>query len=249
MRWGRADFKDQVVWVAIDDNGGLVVEAGRVAIRYSKRSGAKIYRAGAARLTLRSDPPEELPEGSTDDAPSRAGRGRGFGKAGARTAAQATAARTEARRLIADLPEGTVLAFTDGACRGNPGPAGSGAVVRLADGSRREGCLSLGSATNNIAELSAIGLVLDMLEEAGVAADQPVAILTDSDYTNGVLCRGWKAKANVELIRGLKARLAGRSGTAIHWVAGHVGLEGNERADALAGLGVAGESWVRSVDP
>ncbi|HHO52736.1 MAG TPA: ribonuclease HI [Deltaproteobacteria bacterium] len=143
----------------------------------------------------------------------------------------------------------TVVVFTDGACRGNPGPAGSGAVVLLPGRPRAEGCRSLGRATNNVAELTAVGLALDILDQAGVEADARVAILTDSDYTNGVLCRGWKAKANTLLIRGLRERLASRPGTVLHWVAGHVGIEGNERADALAGLGVDGQSWIRGLEP
>ena len=53
---------------------------------------------------------------------------------------------------------------------------------------------------------------------------------------------GWKAKANRELIMGLRDRLEARPGAEIHWVAGHVGIEGNERADALANDGVAGIS-------
>lgn len=256
MSWRRASFKDKRIWAEVDASGALAADAGRVAIRYSKRSGAKIYRAGASRVQLEEGAAvEELPDGSAADAPgggSARGRGSrrssGFGKAGTRTARQAADAKASARRLLDELEDGTVVVFTDGACRGNPGPAGSGAVVQLADGRRAEGCRSLGRATNNVAELTAVGLALDILEQAAVDSDARVAILTDSDYTNGVLCRGWKAKANTLLIRGLRERLAARPGTVLHWVAGHVGIEGNERADALAGLGVGGQSWIRGLE-
>ena len=255
MKWKRAVFKERDVWVGVNDQGQPVVDGGRVPIRYSRRSGAKIYRAGASRVAIAEGGElAELPDGvSADDAPkkgtsSKAGtsrRGSGFGKAGTRTSGQAAAARAEAQRLLAELPETVVVAFTDGACRGNPGPAGSGVVIRLTDGRTVEGCRSVGQATNNVAELTAIGLALDMLESLEVPADHGVALLTDSDYSHGVLCRGWKAKANRELILGLRERLSQRPGLAIHWIAGHTGVEGNERADALANLGVAGQSWVR----
>ena len=73
-----------------------------------------------------------------------------------------------------------------------------------------------------------------------MAPGDPVALFTDSSYSHGVLCKGWKAKANQQLIAGIKDRLSGRSGLSIHWIAGHVGIDGNERADALANAGIEG---------
>ncbi|MFK7926909.1 MAG: ribonuclease HI [Myxococcota bacterium] len=137
------------------------------------------------------------------------------------------------------------MAYTDGSCRGNPGPAGSGAVLELPDGRRAEASRSLGRATNNVGELTAVGIVLELLDEAGVSADAPVAILTDSDYSHGVLSRGWKAKANAELIKELRSQLSARPGVTLHWVAGHAGIAGNERADQLANAGVDGLTAVR----
>ena len=252
MKWRRASFKEKDVWVAVGDDGAPLAEGGRVPIRYSKRAGAKVYRAGASRVSVHDGAAvEALDEGAAADAASprkaagAGGRGRGFGKAGTRTASQASAAKAEARRLLAELPEGTIVAFTDGACRGNPGPAGSGVRVEHPDGRVVEACRALGRGTNNVAELTAVDLALDVLEGLGVASDAPVALLSDSDYTHGVLCRGWKAKANRELILGLRERLAGWPGVVIHWVAGHAGVAGNERADALANLGVDGQTLIR----
>ena len=247
MKWKRARFKDGDVWVGLDESGAPLVEGGRVPIRYSKRSGAKVYRAAVGRVQPHVDAAiEQLDEGAPADAAPRQkkGRGSGFGKAGTRTAGQAAAARQHARQLLEDLPDGTIVVYTDGACQGNPGPAGSGVVVELPEGRRLEGCRSLGQGTNNVAELSAVELALDVLDQEGVQPDQAVAVLSDSDYTHGVLCKGWKAKANQELIRSLRARLSERPGVTIHWVAGHVGLPGNERADALANEGVRGQTRV-----
>jgi ribonuclease HI len=165
-----------------------------------------------------------------------------FGSAGTRTRDQATAAAADARRRIGALPPATVIVYTDGACRGNPGPAGSGVVVELPDGSRLEASRALGDATNNIAELTAIAVALELLDGAGVPGDAPVVVFTDSKYADGVLCRGWKVKANTALVASIKTALARRPGTKLHWLAGHVGIEGNERADELANAGVAGIS-------
>ncbi|MBW1879525.1 MAG: reverse transcriptase-like protein [Deltaproteobacteria bacterium] len=149
-------------------------------------------------------------------------------------------ARDAARALLDSLSAETVRVFTDGGCRGNPGPAGSGAVVVLPDGRRGEASRALGRATNNVGELTAIALALDLLEGAGVSESEPIALFTDSSYANGVLTRGWKAKANRDLILGLRERLTRWPNLTVYWVAGHVGIPENERADALANLGVDG---------
>lgn len=241
MPWKRAEFKDKQVWAQVDEAGQPVVEGGRVPIRYSDKPGAKVYRAGSGRVALADTEAVELAEGVSADAAKQGGkkgRGSGFGSAGTRTQAQAALAKEAARELVDGFAEDTVVCFTDGACRGNPGPCGAGAVVKLPDGTRVERYAALGKGTNNIGELTAIGLALDLVEEHGVADDVQVEILSDSKYSKGVLSMGWKAKANRELILGLRGRLAKRN-VNIHWIAGHVGIPENERADELANMGVA----------
>jgi ribonuclease HI len=146
------------------------------------------------------------------------------------------------RELLASLPETTIRAYTDGGCKGNPGPAGSGARVELPDGQVGEACESLGRGTNNIAELAAVGLAMDLLESKDVDQQTAVALFSDSSYTNGVLVKNWKAKKNTELIMGLRERLKAWPNLTIYWVAGHVGVAGNERADRLADAGIQGRS-------
>ena len=238
MLWVEVEFKGKTVWAQVHDGGNLVIESGRVPIRYSDKAGAKIYRAGQGNLKRKPCEPTDLPEGVSADAnPTKKSKSSGFGSAGKRTQAQAAAARESADRLLQSFAPTSAVCFTDGACQGNPGAAGAGAVLKLPDGTTHERFAALGVATNNVGELSAIGLALDLLDEAGFSHTDRAEICTDSKYTFGLLELGWKAKSNTELVLGLRDRLKGRN-VRLHWVAGHVGIVENERADALANEGV-----------
>ena len=122
-----------------------------------------------------------------------------------------------------------MLAYADGACSGNPGPAGLGVVLRH-DGRSR--CLSeyLGRATNNVAELTGILRALEATPDPA----RPLRIYTDSTYAIGVLTKGWKPKKNVELIAEIREALDGLDDVRIHHVPGHAGVELNDLADNLA---------------
>jgi ribonuclease HI len=125
--------------------------------------------------------------------------------------------------------EKNVIAYTDGGCIGNPGPAGLGYVITFPDGRRIQKGEPLGDATNNIAELKAISRVLDLVNPS-----LPVVIHTDSEYSIGVLTRGWKAKANKELIGKIKKSLANFAQIEFIKVKGHAGIPENELVDDLA---------------
>ena len=137
-----------------------------------------------------------------------------------------------------------VALFTDGACRGNPGPGGWGVLLRYGD---RERELYGGetATTNNRMELRAAIEGLKALREPC-----EVTLTTDSTYVMKGLTEwlpGWKARGwrtagrkpvkNAELWRELDAE-AGRHTVRWEWVKGHSGHEGNERADALANRGI-----------
>ncbi|MBN2722969.1 MAG: ribonuclease HI [Deltaproteobacteria bacterium] len=123
----------------------------------------------------------------------------------------------------------TITVYTDGACSGNPGPAGLGVV--LSNGSiKRVISEYLGSSTNNIAELTAILRALQAVKNKKAE----VLIHTDSSYSIGVLSKGWKAKANVELITEIRLLMTSFPRLRLIKVEGHSGVEGNEEADSLA---------------
>lgn len=134
--------------------------------------------------------------------------------------------------------------FTDGACRGNPGPGGWGALLRFGG---REKELHGGEAhtTNNRMELMAAIQGLEALSRPC-----QVSLTTDSQYVRQGITewivnwkkRGWKTAArkpvkNVDLWQRLDAAAA-RHEVEWHWVRGHTGHPENERADELANRGI-----------
>jgi ribonuclease HI len=126
-------------------------------------------------------------------------------------------------------PSDAWIAYTDGACSGNPGPAGCGVVIVSPAGKAHEGLEFLGQATNNVAELTAILRAVEWIPSDARA----VVVHTDSQYAIGVLEKGWKAKANQELVHRAK-QLVHQRGARLVYVPGHRGVALNERADALA---------------
>ncbi len=245
MGWRRAMFKGSKVWVRVGADGEPAVAGGRVDIRYSDKPGAKVYGGGASRLGPLSGPAKELEAGERAEpggSKTRASRASGFGSAKTRTKAQAKLAADAFAQLVRELPDEVVRCYTDGGCKGNPGPAGAGCRVELPDGRVYEEARSLGHGTNNIAELTAILMAMEALDEVDWPLDSQVAVFTDSSYARGVVQLGWKAKANVQLVADVKAALARRPQAILYWVAGHAGVDGNERADVLATQGVEGQS-------
>ncbi len=141
--------------------------------------------------------------------------------------------------------DGRVTIYTDGACSGNPGPGGWGALLMFGDHQKE---ISGGAAetTNNRMELTAA-------IEALKALTRPcqVDLYTDSSYVKDGITQwiarwkknGWrtankKPVKNEELWRALDAALA-RHDITWHWVKGHAGEPGNEKADELARQGMA----------
>jgi ribonuclease HI len=142
------------------------------------------------------------------------------------------------------MSERTVEIYADGACRGNPGPGGWGALLRV-PGRSRELHGGEPHTTNNRMELTA---VIEAL--ATLRAKCKVRLYTDSQYVQKGISqwihdwkrRGWrtadkKPVKNADLWRRLDELARGHE-VEWHWVKGHAGHPGNERADALANKGI-----------
>ena len=142
-----------------------------------------------------------------------------------------------------------LYAYTDGACSGNPGPGGWGALLIAKDGDTllksRELFGGELNTTNNRMELLAAINALNALEMPST-----ITVVTDSVYVKdgitkwifGWKSRGWKTAAkkpvkNVELWRDLDAATQRHSVT-WEWIKGHAGHEENEKADELARAGM-----------
>ena len=147
-------------------------------------------------------------------------------------------------RAVAE-PKPHVVIYTDGACSGNPGPGGWGAIL-ISGTHRKEISGGEANTTNNRMELMAAISALGALKKPA-----RVDLHTDSEYVrNGIKSwihgwkqRGWKTAdrkpvKNVELWQQLDAARA-RHDVEWHWVKGHAGDTENERADELARAGMA----------
>ena len=144
------------------------------------------------------------------------------------------------------MTEGVVEVYADGACKGNPGPGGWG-VLLVAGGRERELHGGEPATTNNRMELTAVIRALEELPHGS-----RVRLYTDSQYVQKGMKewihdwkrRGWrtadkKPVKNEDLWKHLD-ELARDRQVAWHWVRGHNGHPGNERADALANKGADG---------
>jgi ribonuclease HI len=227
----RHTLRDAQVWAEVDDAGRLVADpGGRVTVVYKRDPAAKTYKAGARNLAPIAGAGIEADLGGGAPAGAPAPAAKRTTRASSGAAAAPAAAANVGRATLGDrAPDGTVHVWTDGACTGNPGPAGLGVVV-IDGASRKEHGEYLGAGTNNIAELTAILRGLDLVKDP----TRPVRVYTDSQYAIGVLSLGWKAKANVELIQEIKERLRAFTDVRFVKVPGHAGVPENERCDALA---------------
>lgn len=121
--------------------------------------------------------------------------------------------------------------YTDGACSCNPGPSGIG-IVLIYKGYKKQVSKFIGEATNNIAELKAIKLALEMIKSSH--REIPIVIYTDSNYCVGLFTKNWTPKKNVELIVDIKELINKFKYIGFKWVKAHNGNSYNELADYLA---------------
>ena len=139
---------------------------------------------------------------------------------------------------------GKVTIYTDGACKGNPGPGGWGVVLKSGD---KEKHLHGGETltTNNRMEMTAVIEALKALKmpcHVSLYTDSKYVMQGVTEWLSGWKARGWKTAGkdpvkNVDLWQEIDS-LLGTHEITWHWVKGHAGHPGNELADALANKGV-----------
>lgn len=217
MSWCRAILHNTPVFARCNEAGELLISNGRVEIRYRTDDG-RAYHALAKNVVIIENE-SILP----DDTCSQK----------VLTTQTRRSRRTKITQKIPikqiELPKGVIAVYTDGACSGNPGPAGLGIIVK--DGEQSyETSQYIGQATNNIAELTAIRNAFITIEDK----NRPVRLYTDSRYSIGVLSEGWKAKANQELILEIISLMDDFTDVKLIYLPGHKGHPLNERADRLA---------------
>jgi ribonuclease HI len=214
MPWIKHRLRDADVWAKVDAAGALVTDRdGRVEIVYKPADGAKVYRAASRNLApVAGERPLDFQSG--EPAPDKKADKKADKKSNGEV----------------ETPAGDAIqVWTDGACTGNPGPAGLGVVI--IDGKERvELSEYLGEGTNNIAELMAIMRGLESVKDKARA----VIVYTDSEYSIGCLTKAWKPKKNVELIADLRSVCREFADLRFVKVAGHAGIPLNERVDQLA---------------
>ncbi len=125
------------------------------------------------------------------------------------------------------MQNNSFVIHTDGACKGNPGQGGWGAVIEQ-DGNQT--IISGGEphTTNNRMEMTAVIKGLEAID-----SHAPVLISSDSTYVINTMTKGWKRKANHDLWEQLDRLVKGRD-VSWRWVRGHSGERGNELADSAA---------------
>ena len=215
-RWQRKRFKGNKVWMAIDAGGRPVKDKNKVRIKYQLEQPHEYW--------VRPDNIEDLDTSAPEyrSAPEIAANKPKTARSKGKTAKKKTSKSP-------DKEESVITVYTDGASSGNPGPSGIGVLLRYG-AHEKEISRYIGISTNNIAELLAVKTALEAIQRK----DLPVRLYTDSSYVHGLLEKGWKAHKNRELVEATRALCQTFKDLELIKVAGHAGLEGNERADYLA---------------
>ena len=216
INWKRMVFKKNKVWLATDKDQKPITKNGKVLIRYQLDQDYEYWV-----LSKNIKPIDSLKkEGKIEKVKKSAGKS---------STQKTTKKPTETDFAAETIRDDTVYVYTDGASAGNPGPSGIGVVLRFGK-HEKEISRYIGDTTNNVAELEAIRSGLMAVKNTNL----PVRLFTDSRYAYGVLTQGWKAKKNQNIIESIKKILSKFNDLKFIHVKGHVGIEGNERADFLA---------------
>ena len=210
-------FKGNKVWVAVDADETPLLKAGKQLIKYQLEQPHEYWVHPSKVLPIGAEAPKTPQRKNT---PTRKRR-------------QPVEHHTPSD---GSADENAICIYTDGACSGNPGPAGIGVVMQY-KGNRKEISRYLGTGTNNIAELEAIRTGLLAVKNRKM----PVVVFTDSSYAMGLLTKGWKAKQNQTLVAEIRELVSSFDQIRFVKVKGHAGHPENERADRLAVASLKGK--------
>ena len=201
-------FKGNKVWVPVDKNNEIVVENGKILIKYNLKQDYE-YRIK----------PEDLKYADSEN----------LVKKKPKSTKKKQEEIVTADLLPHDDTRDIIHVFTDGASSGNPGPSGAGVFFRYNDHEKKISRY-LGHGTNNIAELEAIKTGLLEIKNKNL----PGQLYTDSSYALGLLTKNWKPKKNQELVESIRKLIQNFPKLTFIKVKGHSGIPGNELADKLA---------------
>jgi ribonuclease HI len=228
--WKRMMLKGVKVWLHLDDDQQPVVRDNKVLIKYQLDQDHEYWVRKEAVEPI--DPARLRKKGRDKKADREVSL---TGKRAGRSCPHAHASQGEAG--IDPFPPNTIVAYTDGASSGNPGPAGIGVVLRFGS-HEKEISKHIGVATNNIAELIAIKTALEAIRTTQI----PVRLYTDSKYCCGLLSLGWKPRRNEKLVAAIKELMRRFKDLKILKIEAHAGIDDNERADRLARRAASGRA-------
>ncbi|MBW1744669.1 MAG: hypothetical protein JRJ47_14775, partial [Deltaproteobacteria bacterium] len=173
--WKRMMFKGNKVWLRVDDEQQPIVQKDKVLIKYQLDQDHEYWVRQEA---VKPIDPARLRKKAAKD-----------------TSDHPPSSLLDPEALGDRSPPNSIVAYTDGASSGNPGPSGIGIVLRFGS-HEKEISKHIGITTNNVAELTAIETALKAIR----ATEIPVRLYTDSQYCYGLLSLGWKPKRNEELV-------------------------------------------------
>lgn len=221
MSFKKMTFKGKQVFIEIDEQGCAILNKGRATMKYHQDDD-KTYNPSSSNINEISAGQIKTMEGVSKIKPSVSIK---------KTVKKIKkSASSKSPTVSSVFSKDTIVAYTDGGCIGNPGPSGAGYVIIFPDGERIQKGEPLGHGTNNIAELTAIWRVLQIVKDYNTH----LVIHTDSSYSIGVLSQGWKAKANQQLIANIKKSVNKFTNLQFVKVKGHAGIPENELVDDLA---------------
>jgi ribonuclease HI len=218
--WKRMMFKGHKVWLWVDDEQQPIVQKDKVLIKYQLDQDHEYWVRPEGVKPIDSS---RLKKASSDQMPSSPPGPEAPG---------------------ADPPPKSIVAYTDGASSGNPGPSGIGIVLRFGS-HEKEISKHIGITTNNVAELTAIETALKAIRTTEI----PVRLYTDSQYCYGLLSLGWKPKRNEKLVASVRGMMKRFKDLRILKIEGHVGIDDNERADRLAREAAIGKGVTKEPSP